>query len=201
MSVTIRAADETDAGAIAGIYAPIVEETHVSFETDPPSATEMAGRIRDATERFPWLVCEHEGAVVGYAYAGVHKERPAYRWSVDASVYVAEEHRRSGVARALYESLLSILHEQGFYTVYAVIALPNPSSVAFHESLGFERVALYEDAGYKRGDWHDVGHWERSIRSPRAEASPPSPPVPFETVRESDAFVDACAAGESLVRI
>ena len=120
MNATIRVVHEADAGGIAAIYAPIVEATHIAFETTPPSAAEMRARIRDGIERFPWIVCEVEetceveGSVVGYAYAKSHNDRPAYQWGVDVSVYVDERWRRSGVARGLYESLFEILRRQGF---------------------------------------------------------------------------------------
>lgn len=197
MSATVRVADEGDAEAITDIYAPVVEETHISFETTPPSPDEMADRIRNTLERFPWLVCVHDGSVVGYSYVSPHEDRPAYQWGVDVSVYVAEGWRRHGVARCLYESLFALLREQGLYTAYAVIALPNHGSVGLHESLGFERVALYEQAGYKHGDWHDVGHWERSLQ--RRPASP-SPPTPFSELRATG-VEDELHADDSSLRL
>lgn len=191
-------AADRDAGAIADIYAPVVEETHVSFETTPPSEEEMAGRIRDTLERFPWVVCEFDGQVVGYAYAGPHEDRPAYQWGADVSVYVGDQWRRSGVARGLYESLFALLLRQGFFVVFAVIALPNPPSVALHEALGFRQVGRYEKAGYKHGEWHDVGHWERSLQ---AHEPSPSPPLPFGELRNAVDVDDALLAGESALRL
>lgn len=198
MAPTIRIATGTDAGGVADIYAPVVEGTHISFETTPPSDAEMADRIRETVVELPWLVCEHDGAVVGYAYASRHEERPAYQWGVDVSVYVDERWRRHGIARGLYESLFALLGLQGRYAAYAVIALPNPASVGFHESLGFERVGLYRNAGYKNGDWHDVGHWERSIREIE---NPPPPPAPLEELRECEGWDEALATGESEIRL
>lgn len=198
MAPTIRPAAESDAGDIADIYAPVVEETHVSFETVPPSEAEMAERIRETTTELPWVVCEHEGQVAGYAYASRHNERPAYRWGVDVSVYTHERWRRKGVARGLYESLFALLRLQGHYTAYAVIALSNPASVGFHESLGFERVGLYRRAGYKNGKWHDVGHWELSLREVE---TPPSPPTPLQDLRATDDWDEAVSAGESSIRL
>jgi phosphinothricin acetyltransferase len=198
MTPTIRLATERDAGAVAGIYAPVVEGTHVSFETVPPSPGEMADRIRTRVERLPWLVCEHGGDIVGYANASPHSSRAAYQWSVDTSVYVAEGWRNEGVARGLYESLFELLRLQGIYTAYAVIALPNPASVGLHESFGFERVGLYERVGFKNGDWHDVGHWELALQ-PREES--PSPPTPIDELRETDGFRAAVGTGESSLRL
>lgn len=197
MTATIRVADEGDAGAIVDIYAPIVEDTHRSFETIAPTEAAMAGRVAETLERFPWLVCAADGEVVGYAYASAHNDRPAYQWGVDVSVYVADGWRRRGVARGLYESLFALLRGQGFYTAYAVIALPNPPSVSFHEALGFERIGVYERAGYKRGAWHDVGHWGRTLQP---HETPPDPPTPFVEFRESAAFDEALHTGESSIR-
>lgn len=196
MTPTVRPAVPSDGHELAAIYAPFVEGTHVSFETEPPTAEEMARRIRETTDRLPWLVCEHDGRVAGYAYASPHGDRPGYRWSVDVSVYVRERYRRRGVARGLYESLLDVLRSQGLYNVYAVIALPNEASVRLHESLGFERVGVYERVGYKNGEWHDVGHWELSLRD---REEPPSPPTPVEDLRGSARYEEALRSGESLV--
>lgn len=109
---------------MAAIYAPFVASTAVSFEVVPPTPDEMGGRIREMTAIRPWLVCEHNGMVLGYAYASSHRERVAYQWSVDVSVYVREEARRSGVGTALYTSLFEMLILQGFYNAYAGITLP-----------------------------------------------------------------------------
>lgn len=198
MAPTIRLATERDAEAITEIYTPIVEETHISFETVPPSIDEMASRIRKKMERLPWVVCECDGDVVGYAYASPHSSRSAYQWGVDTSVYVDEQWRKRGIARGLYESLFELLQLQGIYTAYAVIALPNPPSVKFHESFGFERVGVYERVGFKNGDWHDVGHWEVTVQPHEAT---PSPPTPIDTVRDSDNGTTALATGESFLRL
>lgn len=198
MTPTVRTATEEDGRALAGIYAPVVEGTHVSFETDPPGAEEMGRRVRETTDRLPWLVCEHDGRVVGYAYASPYSDRAAYRWSVDVSVYVDERYRREGVARGLYESLLEGLRLQGFANAYAVVALPNPASVGLHEALGFERVGLYERVGYKLGEWHDVGHWGLSLRDP---GDPPSPPTPLEDLRGTAAYGAALESGEPHVEL
>src|SRR4051812_12856474 len=112
----IRVANPSDAEAIAAIYAPIVRDTTISFEIEPPTQEEMARRIIKTLESYPWLVAAREGQVIGYAYAGKHRERAAYRWSADVSAYVAERARRSGAARALYERLIAILKAQGFHS-------------------------------------------------------------------------------------
>ena len=193
MAGAIRIAREADAAAILAIYGPFCSETTISFEEHPPSLEEMRGRVFETLKLFPWLVCESEGAIWGYAYASPHRERAAYRWSADVSVYIAAGHRRSGLGRALYTSLFQILTLQGFYNVYAGITLPNPGSVALHEALGFRHVGIYKNVGYKHGTWHDVGWWQRSIQ-PLEPA--PKMPVAFQDVRESRKFRDCLATGQ-----
>lgn len=198
MDVTLRVAAPSDAEAIADIYAPIVEQTHVSFETTPPTVADVTERIRTTVKRFPWIVCEHDGQVVGYSYASTHNERSAYQWGTDVSVYVDERYRRAGVARGLYTSLFAILQQQGFFTAYAIIALPNHPSVALHEGFGFERVGLYEKAGYKHGEWRDVGHWEYVLQS---HETSPTPPTPFDEFRQSDDCHEGLRTGEPSIRL
>ena len=173
MSMVIRLARGEDAPAIAAIYAPYVSETPISFETVPPTADEMAGRLAKTLARFPWLVAEAEGAVVGYAYASQHRERAAYQWAADVSVYLREERQRRGIGRALYTALFAILRAQGYVNTYAGIALPNPASVALHEAMGMTPVGVYRHVGYKAGSWRDVGWWQGALREPPSDPSPP----------------------------
>ena len=174
----IRLATAADAEGALEIYAPIVSDTAISFELVPPSVEEMGERIETTVANLPWLVAEVEQNIVGYAYASRHRERAAYQWSVDVSVYVNENARRQGVARALYRALLDILTELGYCTAFAGIALPNDASVGFHEAIGFRPVGVYRSVGYKLGTWHDVGWWQRALREY------PSNPVPPQTMRE-----------------
>ncbi|WP_137284226.1 arsinothricin resistance N-acetyltransferase ArsN1 family B [Halorussus salinisoli] len=198
----IRLADEADAAAVRDIYAPVVENTAVSFEDEPPSEGEMADRIADTLPRYPWLVCETESGdeIAGYAYAGTHRKRGAYRWSVDVSVYVAADHRGKGLGRGLYESLLELLRLQGFYNAYAGIALPNEASVALHESLGFEQVGVYESVGYKRGEWRDVGWWQLQLRDRPEDRDDLENPRTLVELDESERR-EALALGERHGRI
>lgn len=189
----IRMAKPADAEAIAGIYRPIVADTVISFEFDPPDAAEMERR-RSAIAGFaPWLVFDERG-VLGYAYASKHRERAAYQWCVDVSVYVAEDHRRRGVGRALYASLLALLRLQGFYAAHAGITLPNAGSVALHEAVGFRRVALYPAVGFKMGAWYDVGWWQLELK-PRAGT--PLPPRSLAEAQGDPGWAAALHAGES----
>lgn len=174
----IRAADPSRDGApCAALYAPFVRETAISFEEEPPTAAAMADRIANVWHRYPWLVAERQGQLAGYAYASEHRSRPAYRWAADVAVYVAPGHRRAGVARSLYGRLLALLAGQGIHNACAGITLPNPASVALHESLGFELVGVYRRIGFKVGAWHDVGWWQRELL-PAGEQPPDHPRAP-----------------------
>ena len=170
--VRLRLAHPDDGAAFAAIYGPVVAETAISFETEPPSAQEMAERVRATVGPYPWLAAEVDGAVVGYAYASQHRPRPAYRWDVDVAIYVAAEYRGRRIGTRLYAALLTILTHQGFCRAYAGIALPNAGSVAVHEAAGFTLVGVYHQTGFKRGGWHDVGWWERTLRDDDVPADP-----------------------------
>jgi L-amino acid N-acyltransferase YncA len=161
--VAIRDATEDDGAACAAIYAPYVTGTAITFEYEPPSATDMAGRIAAAQQAHAWLVLEDDGRVVGYAYGGRHKERAAYRWACEVSVYLELGRRRGGGGRALYEALLQRLTERGLRTAVAGITLPNEASVGLHAALGFEPVGTYRRIGWKLGSWHDVAWVQREL--------------------------------------
>jgi len=199
MSTTIRVACPEDAEAILAIYTPIVRETAISFEVEPPTYVEMHERIATTLRRLPWLVCERQGEVLGYVYASPHRARAAYQWSVDVSVYIQAKARRTGMGRALYHALFQLLSLQGFYQCFAGITLPNPASVGLHEALGFQPVGVYQAVGYKLGGWHDVGWWQRALQ-PRP--SLPTPPTAFEVLwQASTAWEAALHAGTQLLRV
>ncbi len=160
----IRLATTGDAAAVAGIYAPYCEGSAVSFEQVAPAAEEMAQRIATVIAQRPWIVLEDDGAVVGYAYAGLHNERWAYRWSVNTAIYISRTHQRRGAGRALYSALFDLLRRLGYYRAIAGITLPNPASVGLHEAMGFELVGVYGDIGYKLGAWRDVAWYQASIQ-------------------------------------
>lgn len=176
-SIAIRdATPGLDAGTCASIYAPHVEASATSFEEQAPSAEEFAVRIERTSASHPWLVAEREGEVLGYAYACAHRERPAYRWAADVSVYVADAQRRQGVGQGLYEALLERLRGQRFRVACAGITLPNQASVALHERLGFVPAGVFRRIGWKDGAWRDVGWWQLDLASEGGE--PPAEPLP-----------------------
>jgi phosphinothricin acetyltransferase len=187
----IRLATEDDAAAVQAIYAPIVASTAISFELEPPTVAEMAARIAAVFPSHPWLALVDAGRVLGYAYAHPLAPRAAYRWSVETSVYVAGAARRSGVGRALYGSLLKVLRCQGYRQALAGIALPNPASVALHESVGFRCIGVQQAVGWKLGAWHDVGWWQRGLT---ASTEPPAPPVGVDRL-PADVLAGALARG------
>jgi len=187
----IRLAGADDAGAVAAIYAPFVEHTPITFEAVVPDAAEMAQRIVDTLRVHPWLVCEVEGRLAGYAYATHHRTRAAYRWSVDTSVYIDPAFHRRGVGRALYARLFEILRAQGFFNAYAGITLPNPASVGLHEAVGFRPLAAYTKVGCKLGVWYDVGWWQLTLQPHVAD---PPDPVPFSTLVVAPAWARATGA-------
>ena len=159
----VRFARASDAEVIRSIYAPYVEDTAITFETDVPAAEEMARRVRDIGEKYPYLVYERDGDVAAYAYASAARSRAAYQWTAELSVYVRQGLRRAGIGRLLYETLLPILSAQNINIAYAVITIPNGQSERFHEAMGFERVCVFEKCGYKLGAWRDVLWMQRII--------------------------------------
>ena len=175
----IRHADPAaDAAACAAIYAPAVADGVASLEQRPPTADEMRRRIVAISVRYPWLVAEQDGTVLGYAYASEHRERWAYQWAADTTVYVDQSQQRRGVGRALYGALLPLLVRQGFYVACGGITLPNPASVGLHESFGFTPVGVYPKVGFKQGRWWGVGWWSAQLREQVDGETPPEPGPP-----------------------
>jgi len=175
----IRDADPGgDAAGCAAIYEPFVRETAISFEERIPTAADFAARIQRIESTHPWLVAEHDGRLAGYAYGCPHRERAAYRWAAEVTVYVEAAFRRQGVGRELYRALLELLRDQGLWVVCAGVTLPNEASIGLHESLGFKPVGIYRRIGYKFGKWWDVGWWQLALRESEEEApaEPGAPP-------------------------
>ena len=157
----IRPATSQDASRLCAIYTPIVAATHISFEVEPPTEEEMGRRMEAAP--VPWLVRESEGEVVGFASAAPFRERAAYRWTAEMSIYVAERARLRGLGRELGMALLEGLRSGGYHSAVGVVALPNAASEGLLRALGFEPAGLLREAGYKLGRWWDVQLWQRIV--------------------------------------
>ncbi|WP_254532306.1 GNAT family N-acetyltransferase [Natrinema gelatinilyticum] len=196
--VRIRVATPADAAAVRTIYAPFCESTAVTFEETPPSEIELADRIESTLGRHPWLVCEDDGEILGYAYAGPLRERRAYDWIVELSVYVADATRRSGIGRALYESLFAVLERQGIHDAYAVTTVPNPETERFHEALGFDRLVEFPAMGHTDGEWWDVAWWRRPIAE---KPETPERVRALPAVREDDDWESLVRSGEAFLQL
>lgn len=156
----IRKATISDAAMIAAIYNHYVETTTITFEEQAVHADEMAQRIGSVGAQLPWYVFERDGQVLGYAYATPWRARSAYRFSVESTVYVAHDCVGQGIGRQLYRMLIDDLRQRQLQVVIGGIAQPNDESVALHERLGFEKVAMFKRVGRKFDQWIDVGYWE-----------------------------------------
>ncbi len=183
----VRIATVADGAACAAIYGPFVEQTSISFELEPPTPDDMAGRIAKTTARTPWVVVEVGGVVRGYAYGTRHRDRAAYDWTVESAVYVDAAFAGRGIGRAAMTALLEVLRLQGFHLVVAGITQPNPASTALHLALGFERIGQFDAIGWKQGRWHGV-EWYGLELGPRERA-----PSPIR--RLADAIADWEPAG------
>lgn len=177
----LRLATEKDAEGILNIYGPYILNTSFTFETELPTIPAFAERINNYLQNWPWLVCEIDGMIAGYAYGGKYRERTAYQWCVESSIYIHDDFQKAGIGKALYEALIETLKRQGYRNIYAVINLPNEKSVAFHESLGFKYFATYEKVGYKLGKWKNVGWWQLSINEFDDE---PAAPIKFSELNK-----------------
>lgn len=177
----IRVATLEDATAIAEIYRPVVENTPISFELEPPTPAELQTRIAKVLETHPWLVYEEDGEVLGYAYAMMLRDRIAYAWSAETSIYVHQKAHGRGIGRELYTELFRILKAMGVCRLYAAMTLPNAGSEGLHRSLGFQPIGHFERAGYKHGMWHDVGWTAMQLQEC---TNPPPERLSFEQVME-----------------
>ncbi len=195
MTVDIRVAKVDDAAGILGIYAPFCESTRVSFEVVAPSIDEIRERIQRIGVTYPWIVAEENGRILGYVYASRLRERAAYQWTVEVAVYIAPEHQRRGLARALYTCLFAILRAQGYFKAFASVTLPNEASVGVHQALGFCPAGVFNGVGYKSGEWLDVGWWQRELQP--AFDNPPDPQL-FPAIRGNLEVAAALAEGVRL---
>lgn len=177
MEKCIRFAAEQDAAALLEIYRPYVETTSITFETEVPTVEEFTERIRDTLTKFPYLVLEEDGVILGYAYAHPFHTRAAYGWTVESSVYVRQDVRHGHIGSQLYQALMERLSAQGVCNVCAVVTVPNEPSVAFHQRMGFTSAGILPNFGYKMNEWHGVEYLYRRLKP---AAQPPKPLLPLK---------------------
>ncbi|MDF7809184.1 GNAT family N-acetyltransferase [Pontiellaceae bacterium B12219] len=165
----IRDVKKSDVPALCEIYNHYVSHTVITFEEAPVSETEMTRRIDEVTRRYPWLVFEQGGTLVGFAYASTWKSRSAFRYSAESTVYVSPDSIGQRIGSQLYEALFSRLPALELHSVVGGIALPNPASVKLHERFGFKKVAHFNEMGRKFNQWIDLGYWELLLPENRTE--------------------------------
>jgi len=171
----LRDADPArDAGACAAIYAPHVAGAATSFDEVAPDPEQFRELLQTTMRRYPWIVLERAGQVIGYAYASTHRSRPAYRWTVEVGIYIDRGHQRAGAGRRLYEALFALLRRQGLRVALAGITVPNDASIALHRAMGFEEVGIFREVGWKAGAWRDVAWWQLDL-APDCDGPPPEP--------------------------
>jgi L-amino acid N-acyltransferase YncA len=158
--MNIRQVKLSDSAQVAEVYNYYIQNTHHTFETEPLGADEMQRRIAETMEHYPYLVAEEDDEILGYAYATRFRMREAYEFSVESSIYVKNDAKQRKIGTQLYVQLFDELAETDVHAIVAGIALPNDASIIFHERLGFEKVAHFNEVGYKLGRWIDVGYWE-----------------------------------------
>ena len=190
----IRLATKDDAAGMLEIYAPFILNSGITQETEVPLVEDFQQRIISNLEERPWLVCEINNEIAGYAYAGKHRDRKGYQWCTEPSVYISEKYFGFGIANALYTALFNILKIQGYVNAYAVITLPNDRSIAFHKKFGFDYLTTYKKIGYKLGQWHDVG-WMQYEVNPHKED--PADPIKFPQIDRT--VVDSILNKSSLI--
>ncbi|HIV90749.1 MAG TPA: GNAT family N-acetyltransferase [Candidatus Eisenbergiella stercoravium] len=195
-TVTLRRAHLEDAEAILEIYAPYIRNTNITFEYEVPSLSEFRDRMAGIMEGYPYLICEIDGIAAGYAYAHRYKERAAYQWDAELSVYLREGCERRGIGQAFYTALMEILKEQHVRNVYGIVTSPNPPSEALHAAMGFRLAGVSLKTGYKLGKWIDVSCFERPL------GDPDSPPEELLTVHQvpQERIAQILQAAERMVR-
>ena len=179
--IIIRPVTEADAAELVSIYAPYVRETAVTYEYEVPSVEEFRGRIENIMKKYPYLAAEEDGVILGYAYASAFHLRAAFSWSAEATVYLRKEAHGRGIGRMLYAALEDILKKQNIQTVIALIADPNPESVAFHEKLGYRVAGRLTDCAYKLGQWRGMYYMEKYLGSRDGK---PKTFIPYPEVRK-----------------
>ncbi len=178
----IRPATERDVAAMLEVYGGYIRNSTATFEYTVPALPEFTARFREITERFPWLCCEEDGEILGYAYASAPFTRAAYAWCCEPSIYLKPERKRQGIGKRLYEALEALLKGQGFQVSYALITEENRDSIRFHEALGYRTVAFLNNSGFKFGRWLGVCGMEKRLAPVHI---PDAAPIVWEEFRQN----------------
>lgn len=180
----IRPAALPDAAELLSIYSYYVLHSPATFEYDPPSLAGFSSRMDEVLGQYPYLVCELDGHIAGYACAHRFHERAAYQWDVELTIYLHPGYRGRGIGTALYTALFALLSRQNIYNLYALITSPNPGSEALHQKLGFQMDGFYRKSGYKNGSWYDVKIYRKSLVPDGGFPNPPKPFIPYRNLDE-----------------
>lgn len=197
MNPVIRLAERKDVSGILEIYSPFITDTAITFEESIPDEDNFWERIREIMSELPFLVCEIDGRIAGYAYASAYRSRASYRWTKEVSVYVHNKFMRRKIAQSLYHSLVKILRYQGIANLLAIITMPNERSVAFHENFGFKKCAEFSKVGYKLNQWQNVGWLELFILN--ENESPREKIIKLADMVDKPEFFDAIEEGQKLI--
>jgi L-amino acid N-acyltransferase YncA len=181
----IRLITPADAEAALEVYAPYVRNTGISFEYDVPTVAEFEKKIEKITSQYPWLVCECDSVIAGYAYGSTHRDRTGYQWSPEVTVYLDERFHRRGIASALYTALFKMLKMQGYYNLFAGVLVTNTKSVEFHRAMGFEDIGLFKNIGYKLGEWHTNLWLQHQLQEPIPN---PATPIGINEILNTASF-------------
>lgn len=194
----IRLAEQNDSRELLRIYEPYVKNTSITFEYEVPSEEEFQQRIQKVLLKYPWIVCEIDGRIAGYAYASQFRQRIAYTWTVELSIYIDQGYHRNKIGTALYKTLIELLKLQGYHTAYAVITHPNEQSEHFHENFGFKPVGIFHNAGLKFNKWFGIKCYELTLGE-----YPASPQVPetIEHIQSMDEFYGAMKKGTEYIKL
>jgi len=182
----IRFAMPSDAGDILKIYAPFIISTSVTFEVDVPQEYEMERRIVSLSSTYPYIVCEIDNEIAGYAFASSYHPKAAYAWNTEVTVYIKEQYQRCNVASALYYALFELLKKQGFFNIIALVTASNEKSENFHTSFGFQKVGVMKNVGYKLNAWHNVSIYEKFL------VDEENTPTPKSIIAIGDIDSDKC---------
>lgn len=190
----IRLVDLNDSKAVLDIYQPYVENTIISFEYDVPDIQEWQMRIKNITAEYPWLVCEYDNEIIGYAYGSRHRYRTAYSWAVESTIYLSDKFHRKGIAKILYETLFEALKLQGHVNVYAGVTVPNVKSEEFHQAAGFYEIGYFKKIGFKFGAWHDTRWFQLHLVE---HPTNPIKPKTLDEIRHTSEFKTIIETGNS----